>query len=390
MLNFKTKMKLIYIANVRIPTEKAHSLQIMKMCESFVLSGLDVELVLPTRINKQFKNINLFDYYQIKEIFKVRRIKCFDPIFLLKTPQGIYIKIQALFFMVGLFFYLLSKTNKKRCIFYTRHEYLLPLLHLFSKRVVWEGHNMPRNKILYMKYWRRCWRIITITQGLKNELVKLGLADGKILVAPDAVDLKKFNISLDKQDLRKKLNLPLNKNLIIYTGHLYNWKGAQILAEAEKFLNDNSLIIFIGGTDEDIKKFSQQNKDYKNILILGRLPYHEIPFYLKSADVLVLPNSAKSDISKFYTSPMKLFEYMASKKPIVASNLPSIREILNLGNAVLVEPDNPQMLAAGIKKVLQNPELANIISKKSFNDVQNYTWQKRAESIVDRLKEGRF
>ena len=86
---------------------------------------------------------------------------------------------------------------------------------------------------------------------------------------------------------------------------------------------------------------------------------------------------------------------MASKRPIVASDLPSIREILNEENAVLVEPNNPEALAEGIKKILQNPELADKISKQAFRDVQNYTWQKRAQKILGFINrvwksEGRF
>ena len=74
---------------------------------------------------------------------------------------------------------------------------------------------------------------------------------------------------------------------------------------------------------------------------------------------------------------------MASKRPIVASDLPSIREILNEGNAILVQPDNPQGLAEGIRKVLENKNLAEKISARAFRDVQNYTWQKRAENILE-------
>ena len=115
----------------------------------------------------------------------------------------------------------------------------------------------------------------------------------------------------------------------------------------------------------------------------GYRPPSEIPLWLKAADVLVLPNSAKKDISKFYTSPMKLFEYMASKRPIVASNLPSLREILNKENAILlVEPDNPEALAQGIKQAMEDRNLVQTITQNAYDDVQNYTWEKRAEKIL--------
>jgi len=111
-----------------------------------------------------------------------------------------------------------------------------------------------------------------------------------------------------------------------------------------------------------------------------------MPYYLKSADVLILPNSGKKDVSRYWTSPMKMFEYMASQRPIVASDLSSIGEVLSENNSILVEPDNPQALAEGIKKVLDDKELSQRISQQAYIDVKKYTWDKRAQKILDFVK----
>lgn len=380
-------MKIIYIANARIPTEKAHGFQIMKMCEAFGLSGIDLELVLPRRLNtEQFKKTDPFTHYKIKENFQIKTIRTIDPVFLINKKAGIYIKLQLLFFIFGLLPYLLFKKNKQDYFFYIRDEQLLPLLQIFSKKVIWEAHNLPTNKKYYLKYWQNCYKIITITAGLKNELIKDGLLEDKILVAPDAVDLDQFSaINESKEELRKKLDLPIDKNLIVYTGHLYKWKGVQTLVDAASFLSDQELIVIIGGTNKDILDFKNKNKNLKNIIIVGHLPQYEIPPYLKAADILILPNSAQRVISYTYTSPLKLFEYMASKKPIIASDLPSLREILNSNNSVLVQPDNAKKLAENIKLVLQNGQLADKISQQSYDDVKKYSWLNRAKSIIDYL-----
>ena len=120
--------------------------------------------------------------------------------------------------------------------------------------------------------------------------------------------------------------------------------------------------------------------------MIGHRPHIEIPYWLKAADVLILPNSAKEKISQFYTSPMKMFEYMASQKPIIASELPSIKEVLNENNAILVESDNFKALARGIEKALKDNELSDKISQRAYSDVQDYTWQKRAENILNFFK----
>jgi glycosyltransferase involved in cell wall biosynthesis len=145
--------------------------------------------------------------------------------------------------------------------------------------------------------------------------------------------------------------------------------------------------VFVGGTDSDIKKFKAEAKDMNNVLILGHRPHREISKYLAAADVLVLPNSAKKKISRSYTSPMKLFEYMASGRPIVASGIPSITEVLNEQNAILVESDDAAALADGIKRALSDNNLADAISKRAYNEAKQYDWNVRARRIMDFLNE---
>ena len=84
---------------------------------------------------------------------------------------------------------------------------------------------------------------------------------------------------------------------------------------------------------------------------------------------------------------MKLFEYMAAGRAIIASNLPSIREILESErNAVLVEPDEPRLLAEGIKRIISDPALYKRISDEAYKDSKLYTWLNRAHSIVSFIK----
>ncbi|MCG2694788.1 glycosyltransferase family 4 protein, partial [Candidatus Parcubacteria bacterium] len=252
--------------------------------------------------------------------------------------------------------------------------------------IFWETHT-ARENFVAKKVAKKVAGIISITQGLKDFYVKnFGIEPKKILVASDGVDLENFSFEFSKGEFKKKENLSLNKKIIFYSGHLYDWKGAQILADASVYLNENNLVVFVGGTDEDIEFFKKRNNHLKNVIIIGHRKYSEMPSWQKSADVLVLPNTEKQDISKYHTSPMKLFEYMASGNPIVASNLPSIGEILNEKNSILVEPDNPKSLADGINKALNDVELGENLAKQALIDVQNYTWKKRVNNILNFIK----
>lgn len=356
-------MKILYLANIRIPTEKAHGIQIMKTCEAFSNLGHEITLLVPWRFNKIKENP--FDYYGVKKNFKIKKIFSID---LIRFGRFGFL-LQTFFFSEVAAWYLLFR---KFDLIYSRDEIPLFFVGAFSKNIIYEAHT-PR----FNFFIRRFNKIITISDGLKQFYINKGVVEDKICIVPDAVDLDMFNISATKSECREKLNLPLDKKIVMYAGHLYDWKGVDTLAKSKEFLDENIEIIFVGGLDKDVEKF---RKKYNNVNVLDSVLHKDIPFYLKSANVLVLPNSAKSDVSKLYTSPMKLFEYMASGVPIVASDLPSIREILNEGNSTLVEADNTKALANGIKIALNKDGI------KAMNDAKEFSWDKRILNIFKCLE----
>ncbi|MBU1176936.1 MAG: glycosyltransferase [Patescibacteria group bacterium] len=364
--------KLIYIANARMPTEKAHGIQITKMCEAFAIQGLEVELVLPWKFNKIKKSI--FEYYDVKRNFKIKKIFSLDLV-PLNIPR-ICFWIQSLTFSISVFFYLLFK---KIDIIYSRDSFTLFLLSFFKKNLICEIHNFPKNFFLHKRVFKKTKAIIVITNGLKDSLIKKCIDENKILVAPDGVDLDKFDIDISKEEARKKLNLPLDKKIVMYIGLFDKWKGHNTLLQASKLFNEETILVMIGGTEEQVKKLK---KEYPNVFFLGYLPYIDLPINQKAADVLVIPNSGKTAISKYYTSPLKLFSHMVSQRPIVASNLPSLREILNENNAILVEPDNPQTLVDGIELALKETNFADKILIQAYKDAQSYSWERRVKNIL--------
>lgn len=368
-------MKLLYIQNAKIPTEKAHGIQIMKMCEAFALENVDIELILPRRRNSI--NQDPFEYYGVRRNFKIKKLPCLDLIPLDKYIGRLGLWIESFTFFIFALFYVLFK---KADAIYTKKSLILPLV-FFKKNVFFEAHIFTKNYSLYSPVFRKLKGIIAITKNLKNSFLEKGIQDNKILVAPDGVDLEKFDIPDTQEDCRKRLNLPLDKKIVLYTGHLYKWKGPQVLAEASQYLPKDVEVYFVGGTEEDVKKFELRTSNFE-LNIIGHRPYSEMPYWLKAADVLVLPNTAKEEISKYWTSPLKLFEYMASKRPIVASDLPSVREILNEDNSVLAKPDDSKSLAGGIEKVLEDKNLAEKISTRAFENVKQYTWARRAKKIL--------
>lgn len=392
MKSKKKSLELIYIANARMPTEKAHGTQIMKMCEAFTKQGLKVMLIIPNRyqINKSLKNVNPFPYYGIQYPFKIKKLFTLDGLrfdaWMKKVPFPLLYFIQEITFACSVLFHIGMQPQK--CILYSRSWVsLIFLLCLRKRHIFFEAHEFPQTqRARRLMKWiaQKVEGIITITENLRRDFISLGIDPQKIRVAPDAVDSIFFK-TYSKEKIRKELRIPKTKKIIMYTGNLYPWKGVYTLAKATVFLPKNVTMIFIGGSvvDQNIEPFNEfiQKNHLKNIQILGHKPPLMIPKYLAAADVLVLPNSAKEIISERHTSPLKLFEYMAARRIIVASDLPSIREILNEEFAILVKPDDPQALSEGIQKALESKENQSRI-RRAFEKVKSYTWLQRAQQII--------
>jgi glycosyltransferase involved in cell wall biosynthesis len=387
-------MKIIYITNARIPTEKAHGYQICKMCEEFSNAGAKVELWVPTRDNPIKENA--FSFYGLKKNFKINYIKSFDFLKFAKYLGRSSFYLQSLLFFIKLLF----KKIDKDAIIYTRNPEIVWPFKLRGFKVNYECHGWfsKKRKKIALFFLKKCGYIITTNNYIKQEFIKNRFDRKKILVAPNGVNMEIFDIDIDKKNAVKKLDLKkeiknklLNNKALVYTGSfkaMGTIKGIEEILKASKLLSKDNLVIFIGGTEKDIRNFKSQIKSskLKNVLVIGYRLHAEIPYWLKAADILILTGTKKSERYRKYTSPMKLFEYMASGRPIIASNLPSFREILNDGNAVLVAPDNSKSLAKGIKKVLKNPDFSAKISKQAHKDVQNYAWDKRAKKILKFVK----
>jgi len=368
-------MNIFYIANARIPTEKAHGVQIMKMCESFSNIGHSVTLLVPKR--KTSITDNPFEYYVVKDIFSLRKIFTLDFV---KYGKFGFI-IQSVTFAMTSFFILVRKKN---AIFYSRDELPLLLLSFFKDKnsLVWEAH-MPRKGIVTRILLQRLDRIVVISQGLKDFFISQGFSEKQITVAHDGVDLNQFEISVTKKQARKKLYLPQNKKIVMYVGLLDRWKGVNTLLEASELPEMKEVQVVIIGDGPMYKEYSDK---YKNVIFKGFLPYRNLPQNQRAADLLVIPNSKRSKVSNNYTSPLKVFTSMASNIPVVASNIPSLKEVLNESNAYFAESDDPVSFAKVITHVFSDYDLALIKAKKAATDVTYYSWDNRAENIITAKK----
>jgi glycosyltransferase involved in cell wall biosynthesis len=168
----------------------------------------------------------------------------------------------------------------------------------------------------------------------------------------------------------------------VYTGQLFKWKGVEAILGAARRLPGVRFVV-IGGTGEDLEAYRRKAAGLANVEAPGQVPPADVPLRTRAADVLLLPNSAKERISREHTSPLKLFEYMASGAPIVASDLPSLREVLDARTARLVAPDDEAELAKGVEWVLEHPVEARAMAEAAGEEVKGRTWEERARRILE-------
>jgi glycosyltransferase involved in cell wall biosynthesis len=238
------------------------------------------------------------------------------------------------------------------------------------------------------RVWRRADGYVAITQALADELVSRFGRRARLAVIPDGAQLDTGSRS-GRAGAPEHAARPTPR-LVAYAGHLYPWKGVDVLLEALAQVPDAQGLI-VGGMagERDLDRLQRRAQELgiaRRVEFTGPVPPPQVAARLERAAVVVLPNTA-THVSSRYTSPLKLFEYMASMRPIVASDLPSVGEVLRDGeNALLVPPGDAGRLATALRRLLDDPDLAGRLAASARSDVGAYSWDRRAERI-DRLLE---
>jgi len=372
-------MRLFYLANIRIPTEKAHGVAIVKACEAFAKAGVETKLVVPRRRTPIKKTV--FEAYDVKPVFSVAFLPTLD---LIREKGGrILFRIQSFTFLLSLIFFLLF--GDRKTILYTRDSDLISLRALGYK-VVFECHLIHGNRRTFFASARRAQRIIVISQALKDAFIEAGFSPESILVAPSGVDLSVFDIDISKEEARRRLDLPHEAPLGIYTGNFTTMgedKGISDILKA-LLLSTDVTFVAVGGSEKDIARYSERARELgvsDRVIFRGSTTQQNLAVYQKAADVLLMP-FPDTPHYRNHMSPVKMFEYMVSKRPIIASDLPTIREVLNEQNAYMVQPGNISALAGELVTGCRDTEKSDQLATRAYRDVSRYSWDARTERVI--------
>jgi glycosyltransferase involved in cell wall biosynthesis len=273
-------------------------------------------------------------------------------------------------------------------------EFRLPLVLEFNGSELWVKKNWGR---VYLEtFLRNAERvqlshaslIVVVSSVLKDQLVAAGVDPGSILVNPNGVDPDTFHPDIDGTEVRQRYGL-LGKFVAGFVGTFGAWHGVEVLARAVKptvaaYPNAHFLLIGSGTLQGEIERILKEDGMTHAVTLAGAIQHDQVPSYLAACDVLLSPHVQNNDGSVFFGSPTKLFEYMASGKPIVASPVGQIGEVLRDGeSALFMQPGNPASLAENIVRLSKDDRLRSILGKNARKDaVDRFSWKQNADKVV--------
>jgi glycosyltransferase involved in cell wall biosynthesis len=379
-------MRIAYIANARMPTEKAHGLQVMQMCRAFAQIGHEVTLVVPKRKNWIDKSI--WEFYGMEPNFKMVEVPIVDFIVWDK-----WLGNWALWLTTAWFGFKARRVieDLKPDVIYSRDPFSSAWTPKWVPNV-FEAHTFPNRALWFYRWlWNQCDRVVSVTAGLQKMFAEQGIPESRLRVAADAVDLEAFTVTESKEACRRELNLPLDKFLVVYAGHLYPYKGIPDQIEAGQWLSPDIRLVIVGGRPDDLERTKALAAKFNltNVIFVGRVPHKAVPKYLRAADLATMPYTRESHHVEYYSSPMKLFEYLAAGAPIISTDLPAVREILDDETAEFVPAEDPKALADGINRLHANPSRLAVLSAHSSRLAKNYTWKSRAVAVLDAMPKPR-
>ena len=397
-------MNILYISSARIPTEKAHGYQTMKMCEA-LNDRHEVLLLAPARKRVEVPTgaEDIYSYYSVRRRFKIKSLPSLDLPILRKISARLrfltHVTTHSLLVAIWV-------VNHKKVfdVVYSRDPVSLFLLRRLSKfrglldlPLIHESHVFPGERNARTTLAKELDGLVVVTEGIKEKYVQAGVEEARVLVDPDAVDLEQFDIPQTLEEARKKLGIGVNLKMVSFVGSFHTMgmeKGIPEIIESSKSLLErfsDLYFYFVGGPlDREPgyrRMIDRDNLPQERFVFLKRQPLGDVPLWMKASDILLMPHPRNTFYS-FYVSPLKMFEYMASKRPIVASKLPAIEEILADGrNALLGEAGNATAIAENVKALLSDPGIGERLAAQAFRDVQRHTWTKRAHRITEFMSE---
>lgn len=391
-----SRPRLIYIGNIRLPTEKAHGLQIVQNCEAFADAGADVSLWAAARQNTpELRGVaDIWAHYGVQHNFRLRRLPTIDLLGLVSgqdTPLSrLIFRLQAVTFALSM---LIGALLTPARVYYSRDALVISLLSLIkpASQIGYEAHSKARGRAGVRLQARavRHASVFATTARLRDDLIALGADPARVFVAHDGVRLDRFAKLPSRAEARAAFGWPEEAFITGYIGRLHTMsmdKGVGLLVDALAAIPGAALAL-VGGPDDQAEALRARWLDHglpaDRFLYAGQVHPDRVPAALAALDVAAMPFPWTEHFA-WYASPIKLFEYMAAGCAIVASDLPSTAEVVTDGEtALLVPPSDTTALREAIARLKEDAALRQTLGEAARSLVlREYTWGGRARQIL--------
>lgn len=372
-----------YIHPAPLPSGGASALQVMRMCEGLAQTGHRPLLLARQADNRQASRdtASLFDYYGIQDHFDV---------LLMRVPHLRRFGV-AMGVLSSLLFAWCAVRKVRRMepeIVYTRDIYTAWVAAIRGLPLVFEEHEQPRRKI---HEWmrrrvfgsRHTLAVVFISEALATYYKDSALMNGthvRSIVAPDAAAISQV------RPMRDPLKSNGHKPVVGYVGSVLPGRGIEVILSAARRLPHLQFRV-IGGTLEQVRGLSQAIP--ANVECCGFVEPGRVSALFDEIDILLMPYQSHTTthggtISTGWMSPLKMFEYMASGVPLIASDLPVLREVLHPEeNCVMVPPEDIDAWSEAIARLAADSELRRKLAANARTDiVERYNWPSRAKAVL--------
>lgn len=379
-------MRIAYCTNVRLPSERAHGHQVAHVCRALWQLGHEVEVFAPFR-----ENVIPQDFWEYEHLSRDIKLTYVGDHDYIKHGWIGWLKLRSMNQSLRRELPALLKEHEPDVV-YTRSPALLPALLSTGIPVVLELHQLPRfARHLFVEECNKCARVACLTSPMRDELLTWGVAKEKLMVEGDAVDLDRFENLPGQAKARSKWNVKTDRIVVGYVGRLTTLgqeKGVSTLLQAlaAKQPGKQFFGFIVGGPEDDKLRYQKQAKKLgltdDDVQFTGEIPAADVPNALSACDVLAMPFP---DLPHYRThmSPLKMFEYMAADRPLITSDLPTVRDVLSEKTAVFHEPGSTKSFAEALEWVAAHPDEAKARSAAAAALVKRHTWQERMARILD-------
>lgn len=374
-------MKIAVIAQGSVPAQTANSIQNMKMAAALAGTGSEVRVFAPGK-DPKIPWSQLTNHYGLKDQFALEWI-----------PLRPFLRRYD---------FALSAVRAAQGwgadLVYTRLPQAATLAARRNILTIFELHDLPSGTMgpwllrSFLRSQGSC-RLIVNTHHLAAEIrsrFRLPEREDFLVMAPNGVDVDRYAHLPEPAEARKTLGQPEGFTAG-YAGHLYAGRGIELILELARDLPAMRFLL-VGGRPEDVLKRKQEARHLTNIHFTGFVPNAELPAYQAACDVFLMPHGRKvagssgADIAEF-TNPLKMFEYLACGRPILASDLPILREVLNEENAVILPGDDKQAWMDALQALQASPARRKALGDAGRLTAAGFSWEKRAQRILQDLVE---